>query len=267
MKQPAVLYYLMGAADEPRAPGNKWIAADEFPPQSTAVSYYAHSDRTLTPVPPAKERDSIQYVYDPRDPVPTVGRLHARIPVKGPHDQRLVENRSDVILFTTPSLTEPLEIVGQVRVKLWASSDRKDTDFTARLTDVYPDGRSMNFLDGIVKGRYRNTYLKEELLTPGEIYEFEIDLGHIAIVLAPGHRLRLAVSSSNFDRFDINPNTGEPYGDHAVTRELMAKRFRGYESRGEPQYTATLPAKNVIYVERQHPTRVILPVMPTSSSR
>jgi hypothetical protein len=262
MSQPPVLYYLMGDVDDPKAPGNKWVAAEEFPPKSTAVPYYAHSDHSLITVPPTKEKDSVQYVYDPRDPVPTVGRVHARTPVKGPYDQREVEKRPDVLLFTTPELTSPLEIVGQPRVRLWASSDRKDTDFTAKLTDVYPDGRSIIFLDGIVKGRYRNTYRKEELLSPGEVYEFEIDLGYIAIALAPGHRLRLAISSSNFDRFDINPNTGEPYGDHAVTRELLAKRLRGYERRGEPQYTATLPASNTIYLDRNHPTRVILPIIP-----
>jgi predicted acyl esterase len=254
------LYYLMGDVDDPRAPGNKWVKADTFPPESRAVRYYVHSDHSLQTAAPTKESDSIQYVYDPRDPVPTVGRVHARLPVKGPYDQRAVEKRPDVVLFTTPKLTEPLEIVGQVRVKLWASTDRKDTDFTAKLTDVYPDGRSMLVLDGIVKGRYRNTYRKEEFLTPGEVYEFEIDLGYIAIAIAPGHRLRLAISSSNFDRFDINPNTGEPYGDHAVTRELLAKRLRGYQSVGEPQHTKTLPAKNTIHMSRQHPTHVILPI-------
>lgn len=260
MDQPPVLYYLMGATDDPRAPGNKWIAAEDFPPKSTAIPYYPHSDHSLNTAPPTKDKDSLQYVYDPRDPVPTVGRVHARMPVKAPHDQREVENRPDVLLFTTPNLATPLEIVGQIRVRLWASCDQKDTDFTAKLTDVYPDGRSMNFLDGIVRGRYRNTYLKEEFLTAGEVYEFEIDLGYIAIVLAPGHRLRLAISSSNFDRFDINPNTGEPYGDHALTRELMAKRFRGYERRGEPQYTAALPAKIAVYLDRNHPTQVVLPL-------
>lgn len=267
MKQPAVLYYLMGAVDDPQAPGNRWVAAADFPPSSTAVPYYAHPDHSLKTLPPTKESDSIQYVYDPRDPVPTVGRLHARLPVKGPHDQREVEKRPDVILFTTPQLTVPLEVVGQIWVKLWASSDRKDTDFTAKLTDVYPDGRSMLLLDSIVKGRYRNTYRQEEFLVPGEVYEFDIDLGYTALVLAPGHRLRLAISSSNFDRFDINPNTGEPYGDHAVTRELLAKRLRGYERRGEPQYSATLPARNRIHLDRDHPTRVILPVASKDGSR
>ena len=134
-------------------------------------------------------------------------------------------------------------------------------------TDVYPDGRSMLVSDSIVKGRYRNTYRREEFLTPGQVYEFDIDLGYIAVALAPGHRLRVAISSSNFDRFDINPNTGEPYGSHAVTRELLAKRLRGYEGRGEPQYTATLPARNTIFMDRQHPTRVILPVPPSPGPR
>lgn len=266
MNRPAVLYYLMGA-DEPDAPGNRWIAAGDFPPPAVPAVFYAHPDRSLQTVPPSAESASIEFAYDPHDPVPTAGRIHARTPVKGPHDQRPVENRPDVILFTTPPLAEPLQIVGQISARLWASSNRTDTDFTAKLTDVYPDGRSMLLLDSIVKGRYRNTYLNEELLTPGQIYEFEIDLGYIAIALAPGHRLRLAVSSSNFDRFDINPNTGEPYGDHAVTRELMSKRFRGYESRGEPSRTNTMIAVNTLYLGKNHPTRVVLPVLKEGEGR
>jgi len=267
MKQPAVRYYLMGAVNDPKAPGNKWITAEDFPPKSIPVTYYAHSDHSLGMSPPTGEGDSLHYVYDPRDPVPTVGRIHARLPVKGPYDQREVEERPDVLLFSTSPLIEPLEIVGQIRVKLWASSDRKDTDFTAKLTDVYPDGRSMLVSDSIVKGRYRNTYRREEFLSPGQVYEFDIDLGYIAIALAPGHRLRLAISSSNFDRFDINPNTGEPYGSHAITRELLAKRLRGYEARGEPQFTATLLARNTIFMDRQRPTQVILPVPPSPGPR
>ncbi|MHB9027962.1 MAG: CocE/NonD family hydrolase [Candidatus Latescibacterota bacterium] len=261
MDKPSVRYYLMGDADNPEAPGNEWVEADDFPPPSTPVSWFAHSDHTLQTEPPAAESSFIQYRYDPRDPVPTVGRLDARFPVKGPYDQRDAETRQDVILFTTPKLTAPLSIVGQVRVKLWASSDRRDTDFTAKLTDVYPDGRSMIFLDSVVKGRHRNTFLKEEFLTPGQVYEFEIDLGYIAIVLAPGHRLRLAISSSNFDRFDINPNTGEPYGDHAVSRLLLTERLRAEPRQGEPEYTAALVATNTIYLDRGHPTHVVLPVV------
>ena len=260
MDQPAVKYYLMGDVTDPKAPGNIWVEAEAFPPQSTAVPYYVHVDRTLSPEKPATENTLLRYAFDPMNPVPTVGRHQVRLPVTGPHDQRETEHRPDVLVFTTPELKTALKIVGQIRVKLWASSDRKDTDFTAKLTDVYPDGRSMIFADGIVKSRYRNSFLQEELLTPGEVYEFSIDLGYTAIVLAPGHRLRLALSSSNFDRFDINPNTGEPYGDHAVTRQLLAQRFRA-ESAGEPEYSAAFVATNSICADRDRSTQLILPVI------
>jgi len=266
MDRPAVMYYVMGDADDSKGPGNKWVTADDFPPKATPVPYYAHADHTLGTSPPTSAKESLSFVYDPRDPVPTVGRVHARMPVTGPLDQREVETRQDVLIFTTEKLDAPLEIVGQIRASIWASSDQRDTDFTAKLTDVYPDGRSMIFLDGIVKGRHRNTYRTEEFLSPGEIYEFEIDLGYIAIALSKGHRLRLAISSSNFDRFDINPNTGEPYGDHALSRELIAKRLRGYEPRGEPQYTKAVRAKNTIFFDRKHPTHVILPIPEVSQA-
>lgn len=160
-----------------------------------------------------------------------------------------------------------LEIVGAVQVKRWASSDRKDTDFTVKLTDDYPDGRSMIFLDGIVKARYRNSYLKEEFLEPGQVYEFEIDLGYIAIAIAPGHRLRLAISSSNFDRWDINPNTGQPYGEHAVSQSLLADRLRADPPRQQPEYTETLVATNTIFMDAQHPTHVILPLTSGSAGQ
>jgi len=261
MDRPAVDYYLMGGVDDPNAPGNVWVEADDFPPESAGMPYYMHSDRTLGTEAPVAENDRLQYRYDPEDPVPTVGRTDARIPAKGPYDQRPVEGRADVLVFTTPELQNPLVIVGQIRVTLWASSDRKDTDFTAKLTDVYPDGRSMIFADSIVKGRYRNTFLKEELLEPGQVYEFDIDLGYTAIVLAPGHRLRLAISSSNFDRFGINPNTGEPYGDHATTRRLLSERLGAPASARAAEYTRTLVATNTVHMERDHPSHVILPVV------
>ena len=111
------------------------------------------------------------------------------------------------------------------------------------------------------QGRFRNTCLKEEFLTPGQVYEFDIDLGYIAIVLAPGHCLRLAISSSNFERFDINPNTGEPYGDHATSRQLLQERLRAEPSRGEPEYFKTRIATNTIHLDRIRPTHVVLPLV------
>ena len=182
------------------------------------------------------------------------------MPVNGPYDQRPVESRADVLNFTTPRLTEPLEIVGQVQAKLWAASNCKDTDFTVKLTDVYPDGRSMIFLDGIVKGRYRNDCSEEELLEPGEVVELEIDLGYIAIVLAPGHRLRVAISSSNFDRWDVNPNTGEPYGEHALTQSLLAERLRVESFPEKPRYTASQVATNTVFMDANRPSHILLPL-------
>ena len=260
-ERPAVRYYLMGDVDDPNAPGNRWMEADDFPPPSTRVPYFVHSDGVLRTEAPTDDGDSMSYRYDPADPVPTVGRFHSRVPVKGPYDQSAVEGRPDVLVFTTPALGAPLAIIGQIEAKLWAASDRVDTDFTAKLTDVYPDGRSMLVCDSIVKGRYRNTYLREELLTPGEVYEFDVDLGYTAVVLAPGHRLRLALSSSSFDRFDINPNTGEGYSDHALTRSLLAERLRAGSFPGRPEYTRALVATNTMYMGREHPTQVILPVV------
>jgi uncharacterized protein len=258
---PAVRYYLMGAADNAAAPGNRWIDATDFPPPSVVTSYYIHDDGRLSEDAPTAAAGSIQYRYDPLDPVPWVGRAHVRLPVTGPFDQRQVEDRPDVLTFTTAALTEPLTIVGQVRARIWAASDRLDTDFNVRLTDVYPDGRSMFLLDGMVKARYRNTYLSEELLDPEQVYEFEIDMGYIAIVLAQGHRLRLAVSSSYFDRWDINPNTGEPYGDHAVTQALLVARLGAEPAPTTPQFHMTLVAHNTIFMDPARPSHVLLPVV------
>jgi hypothetical protein len=260
MDEPAVRYYLMGDGDRTDGHGNRWVETDHFPPNSTVTPFYLHSDHTLSTEAPSAEKDSISYQYDPKDPVPTVGRVHAQMPVTGPHDQRDVESRPDVLVFTTPELDTPLTIVGAVQMKLWASSDCRDTDFTVKLTDVYPDGRSMIFLDGIVKGRFRNTYLEEEFLEPGQVVPFDIDLGYIALALAPGHRLRVAVSSSNFDRWDINPNTGEPYGEHAVSQSLLAERLRVESFRDEPQYSASLVATNTVFMDASRPSHVLLPI-------
>jgi hypothetical protein len=259
-ERPAVRYYLMGDVDDPDAPGNRWVEADHFPPESQPTRYYVHSDHTLSTAAPSAENDSLRYTYDPKDPVPTVGRFHARLPVNGPYDQREVEGRTDVLAFTTPPLMKPLAIVGQVQAKLWASSDRKDTDFTVKLTDVYPDGRSMIFLDGIVKARYRNGFLAEELLEPEEVVKLDVDLGYIAIVLAPGHRLRVALSSSNFDRWDINPNTGEPFGTHAVTQSLLAERLRVESFPEKPRYSESLVATNTVFMDTKRTSYVLLPI-------
>ena len=156
----------------------------------------------------------------------------------GPYDQRGIESRDDVLVYTSPVLTEPLEITGRVKVELFASSSALDTDWTAKLCDVYPDGRSMLVLDGIRRAKFRDSYEQARLLEPERVYRFEIDLWSTALVFNAGHRIRLSISSSNNPRFDPNDNSGLPLrqGNQAVL------------------------AHNRVYRDRAHLSRLILPV-------
>jgi putative CocE/NonD family hydrolase len=150
------------------------------------------------------------YLYDPRRPVPTAGG--ACLPMTpgfgGPVDQRTVAGREDVLCFTGPVLEEPVEVTGPVSLTLFVSSSAVDTDFTAKLVDVFPDGKAINLCDGILRVRYRNGLATEELMKPGTVYEITIDMTATSNVFLPGHRIRLDVSSSNFPRYDRNTNTG-----------------------------------------------------------
>ncbi len=235
--EPAVCYYVLGDVDAPDGPGNTWRFADDWPVPSTPVRYYFHEGGTLDTVAPGPGEKPNTYVFDPANPVPTLGGANLS-GTRGPYDQRPVESRPDVILFTTPALDAPIEVTGTILVKLWASSSAVDTDFTAKLCDVYPDGRSMIVCDGIVRARHRNTMGKEEFLTPNTAYEFTIDLWETCIAFNTGHRIRVAVSSSNFDRFDVNPNTGEPFYRH----------------------THLISATNTIFHDAERPSYVLLPV-------
>ncbi|WP_223690705.1 CocE/NonD family hydrolase [Leifsonia poae] len=152
-----------------------------------------------------------EYLYDPADPVPSVGGrmlLSGETGGCGPVDQSAVEQRADVLTFTTPVLTDPVEVTGQVTLRAYVTSSAFDTDFTGKLVDVHPDGRSLYLTDGILRMRYRSALDAPELLTPGEVYEVQLDLSVTSNVFLPGHRIRLEVSSSNYPRFDRNTNTG-----------------------------------------------------------
>ncbi|MBD3336660.1 MAG: CocE/NonD family hydrolase, partial [Candidatus Eisenbacteria bacterium] len=211
MDLPAMAYYLMGDVDDPHGPGNEWRTTDTWPPPGVVEeSWYLHEGGVLDLTPPAPEEAPAGYSFDPYNPVPTIGGANL-IGELGPYDQRPVEGRPDVVLYTSEVLENPVEVSGAVRLILYASSDRIDTDFTAKLTDVYPDGRSMLVCDGILRARHRLSMESEDFLTPNQVYEFEILIGNTAIVFNHGHRIRLAVSSSNYERFDVNPNTGEPF--------------------------------------------------------
>jgi len=199
-----------------------------------------HGDGTLGTALSAAE-PSDQYVYDPADPVPTRGGglCCSFANPGGAFDQQKTEARDDVLVYSTPPFKDDFEVTGPASLELYASSSAVDTDFTAKLVDVWPNGVAQNLTDGIVRARYRNSTVNPEFLKPGEIYKITIDLRATSNVFLPGHRLRLEVSSSNFPRFNRNLNTGED------------------PARG----TNLLKATNKIYHDRDHPSALILPLV------
>ena len=259
---PAFQYYLMGDVDDPSAPGNQWRSSDVWPPPGLELEYYFHGDGSLSPEPPlGSEAISTEYVCDPDIPVPTIGggiSAADNVMPAGGFDQRgnkrfygcrdtlPLSARSDVLTFQTPELDEAVEVTGPLTVNLWASSSAVDTDFTVKLIDVhppnadFPDGFSQNISDSIIRARYRNSRDRAELLQPGKIHEFEIVMYPTSNVFGEGHRIRLDVSSSNFPRFDINPNTGKPLGRD---RRIAA-------------------AENAIYHDPDRPSHIVLPIIP-----
>ena len=158
----------------------------------------------------------------------------------GPQDQRPVQSRNDVLVYTSAPLAAPLEVIGRARLHLFAATSARDTDFTATLCDLFPDGRAINLCEGIVRGRYRASLETSALLEPDRVYEFTIDLGVLCNLFLPGHRLRLHVSSSNYPAFDRNPNTGGPFAQ---------------EGPFDP-----LPASQMVLHSARDPSRVVLPV-------
>ncbi len=231
-----VHYYVMGDPEDPTAPGNFWRSADSWPPPYEPLRGYFHKDGSLWWDPPQDVDAAKSYRFDPENPVPTIGGQNLFLP-KGPMDQRPVESRPDVLVFTTPTLDEPLEITGPIRARLFVSSDSPDTDFTVKLCDVYPDGRSMLVTDGIFRARFREGLDREAFLEPGQVYELEVDLWSTSLILNRGHRIRVAVSSSNAPRFEPNPNTGKPHLGMGPSRV----------------------ATNSLHLSAKYPSHIILP--------
>ena len=199
---PRVIYYLMGA--------NEWRASPVWPPtEAQPLSLFLASGGTLTAKRPDHDSLPDSYVYDPDDPTPTVGgSIVSTVYPPGSVDVSEAQRRSDVLTYTTPPLDRALDVVGPLRVILYASSSAIDTDFCARLSDVFPDGRAIQLQSGILRARYRNVHQNPEFLEPGRIYTFHIDLWATANRFKPGHRLRLDISSADFPRFDRNSNRG-----------------------------------------------------------
>ena len=162
--------------------------------------------------PEIKNNDQISdsFIYDPANPVPSLGSQYQTYDFCGPHDRSDIQRRPDVLTFTTDVLTEDMEITGPISATIWASSDAKDTDFTATLTDLEPDGKAIALCEGIVRARFRNGTENPEMMVPGEIYQFEIDMWNTSNNFNKGHRIRIEISSSNFPRYNRNLNSGNP---------------------------------------------------------
>ena len=236
-----VKIFVMGA--------NKWREEDDWPiPRAQVTRLFLHSkgkanslsgDGSLSDS-RAQSETPDQYTYDPANPTPTVGGQVLGYVPGGPYDQREVESRKDVLVYSTPPMTKDTEVTGPISLELFASSSAIDTDFTGKLVDVAPDGYAQNLTDGILRARYRISQEKPSVMTPGQPYKFTIDLWSTSNVFRKGHILRLEVSSSNFPRFDRNMNTGE---DQAPARK-------------------SVPALNTIYHDVAHPSVLILPIIP-----
>jgi predicted acyl esterase len=237
-----VRYYVMGDVTDPKAPGNEWRTAISWPVPSRITSYFLKPGGVLTEDLPSAKESVDSYKYDPKNPVPTIGGANLNIK-KGPMDQRAIGERKDVLKFSTPVLQAPVEITGRVRVELWAGSDAPDTDFMAKLVDVYPDGTERLVLDSAIRARFRDGFDHEVFMKKGEVYRFTIDLWSTSIIFNKGHRIAVHISSSNDPRFDPNPNTGKPLRADDETRV----------------------ATNVIHLDSSHPSRILLPIVPAST--
>lgn len=243
--EPPVRFFVMGA--------NRWRTSAQWPlPDTEWQDWFLHSggkanslagDGSLSRESPASEPPDT-FVYNPRNPVPTAGGglcCNNVFSLGGPQDQRQVEAREDVLVYTSQPLSKPREVTGPIKVILYASTSALDTDFTAKLVDVFPCGYARNLTDGIIRARYRTSMLSGELLTPGEVVEYEIDLWSTSNLFREGHSIRVEISSSNFPRFDRNPNTGELPGTSA-------------------EMTSAL---QTIHHSTDYPSRIVLPVINT----
>lgn len=263
-----VRIFVMGTGDGSRTQegllnhGGSWRDENEWPlARAKATPFYLHPGGRLDTQKPAAARSSTVYDFDPKDPVPTLGGNISSgdgIMQQGAWDQRGSDKfwnwpkpiplsaRGDVLVFQTEPLQEDVEVTGEIEVKLWASSSALDTDFTAKLVDVYPasadwpHGFDLNLQDGIVRARFRESLQEEKLMEPGKVYPFTIKLYPTSNVFKKSHRIRVDISSSNFPRFDVNPNTGEPLQQHR----------------------RTVIATNTLWHDTAHPSHIVLPVVP-----
>ena len=241
--EPPLRLFIMGT--------NEWRDEDEWPLARTQwQKWYLHSrgsansllgDGSLSPTLPEGDTPD-RFVYDPRYPVQTLGGNNCCSPhivPWGPYDQRPVEMRGDVLCYTSAPLEADMEVTGPIKAVLYAATDSPDTDWTAKLVDVSPTGYAKNLCDGILRARYRESLTNPTLLEPNRIYEYEIDLSVTGNVFRKGHCIRVEISSSNFPRFDRNPNTGHEFGTDTEMR----------------------PARQTVHHSSRYPSHIVFPVI------
>jgi uncharacterized protein len=242
MDEPPVQYFMMASARKGAySAKNRMLSSANWPPAHRPVRFYPATDFSLSTRAPGEPAAKLSYRFDPANPAPTFGGANLTFE-RGPEDQRKVGQRADYLRFQTPPLEKDLMIAGPVSVELYASTDGPDTDFVAKLVDVYPDGYEALILDAPIRARFRNGRGADDLrmMTPGAPEKLVIDLWPTALTFEKGHRIALHISSSNAPRFEVNPNTGDPPG--------AAK-------------TPPRAAINAIHMDADHPTALVLPVV------
>ena len=213
-EQPPVQFFLMGE--------NRWCAADDWPPPNREKRFCLRGNGTLAEESAPEAESFSSYTYDPADPTPSFNGNRNSL---GCYDRSGTEKRPDVLCFTSAKLDRPLRIAGNVRVRLFASSSAPDTDFYATLTDVFPDGRSMYLVSGMVRARYCKKPGEECFLEPGELREYEIDLSEVANTFLPGHAVRVAIHSADFPKDARNLNTAATVNEGVNMRKAFQKIF------------------------------------------
>lgn len=204
MDRPNVRYYVMGDVSDPNAPGNEFRSSDRWPPDTEPVRFYLHSDAALRLSLPTGSYASSAIVVDPSNPVPTIGGFNLEIPA-GPRNQAAIEQRGDVLVYSTDPLTEPMQVVGRLQAVLYAAANTTDADITVRLTDVYPDGRSMLVADGVARASFLSSRSDPRPIQPGQIIRHDVDLWSTSLIFNQGHRIRIIVANTNYPRFELNP--------------------------------------------------------------
>lgn len=235
-KEPTVRYYVMGAVGKENAPGNVWRTAEDFPPKAAATPMYLNSGGGLSMHKQLSKNSSTSYLSDPLHPMEIPGRSFP-----GARDARAFENQAEVRTFTTATLETPVEWTGRVHAELYVTSTALDTDFIVRVSDVYPDGRSILIVDYPLRARYREGFDKEVLMTPGKVHKVAFPVGWMSQIFNKGHRIRVTVASTGAPLYEPNPQNGKP-----LTIEFPNDAVK---------------ATNTIHHNTQYASRIIAPIL------